>query len=128
VILDEMSVFTVVTDKISKRKQTRHRRYDIGTKLGFLLSWFIFFVIANRLKAFARSRPEESSKIEDKKPGLEQILYEGEVMQQIAAETVLACTVEQTTTTDDHEETDVVGDDDGLASQESLPSCTVCRR
>ena len=65
--------------------------------------------------------------MEDKKPGIEQILYEGEVMQQTAAETVLACTVEQTTNSDDHELTDSV-DDDGLASQESSPSCSVCRR
>ncbi len=65
--------------------------------------------------------------MEDKKPGVEQILYEGEVMQQIAAETVLACTVEQTTFAEDHAVTDSV-DDDGLASQESSPSCSVCRR
>jgi hypothetical protein len=65
--------------------------------------------------------------MEDKKPGVEQILYEGEVMQQIAAETVLACTVEQTTNVEDHAVTDSVGDDD-LTSQESSPSCSVCRR
>jgi hypothetical protein len=65
--------------------------------------------------------------MEDKKPGVEQILYEGEVLQ-TGAETVLACTIEQTTNANDHEETDVVDDYDGLASQESSPSCSVCRR
>ncbi len=111
-----------VTDKISKREQTRHYRYDL---LNYFLTWFI---VANLpVKAFASSRPEESSKVEDKKPGVEQILYEGEVMQQTAMETVLACTVEQTTNADDHELTDSV-DDGGFASQESSPSCSVCRR